>query len=85
MSGGSYEYLYAKEDKVHHHRFDDMVERVKEFDPTIAYDISLLKLRIVELEQQLEKFAPLFQAIEWCDSCDTDEKPVLLEIQKLKQ
>lgn len=85
MSGGSYNYLYGRDaDEIMHYLTDleDMRSRLGglAYANDAAIETQALRQNIeqfmVETQATLTRLAPVWRAIEWWDSCDSDEEGV---------
>lgn len=85
MSGGSYDYLYAKPiaDLMSYDReVESMVDRLASLgyakdaaQETMAFLLELRRAQI-RLETMQQRLAPVWKAVEWWDSADTGEDDV---------
>lgn len=93
MSGGSYNYLCYKDSfDIHERRneLNDMRDRLTELGYLDAAKetesvILILDAFEVRLRSRIERLSGVWRAVEWCDSGDTNEKAILVEINKYRE
>lgn len=82
MSGGSYNYLYSREAESLHADDPDLlhaIERLSEIDyaADVAAAVTTLAATLAEnrnaVQAQMDTLSGVLRALEWWDSCDTDE------------
>lgn len=94
MSGGSYDYLYAKvEDGLFTGDYTDglyhlerMAERLEGLDwcSEIGRDVRALIKRAQQIDAELTRFRDVFHAVEWWDSGDWTESDVREAVAKYR-
>ena len=93
MSGGSYNYLFTQgADQISDQTlfdgssFGEMLARLKDTYPDAEATSDMEALRdkarafLAEVEVDIEKLKDVWKAVEWCDSCDWDEREVVAAI-----
>lgn len=93
MSGGSFNYLYAK-DPYEFIRIPSELEDMRDTLAGLGYahdaaretDELLIKLRHIQViaETRLARLGEVWKAVEWWKSCDTDEASVKAALAKYR-